>query len=61
LKQLLAGAAIALAAMTGTRLADGQANDTERPIMMMVSYGAGGASDLQSRIVTRPARNEDAL
>ena len=33
----------------------------ERPIMMMVSYGAGGATDFQARIVTMTAGNEDAL
>jgi len=29
--------------------------------MMMVSYGAGGATDFQARIVTMTAGNEDAL
>jgi tripartite-type tricarboxylate transporter receptor subunit TctC len=33
----------------------------ERPVMMMVSYGAGGATDFQARIVTMTAGNEDAL
>ena len=33
----------------------------DRPIMMMVSYGAGGATDFQARIVTMTAGNEDAL
>ncbi len=32
-----------------------------RPVMMMVSYGAGGATDFQARIVTMTAGNEDAL
>jgi len=41
MKKLLAGAAIALTAMTGASFADGHANYPERPIMMMVSYGAG--------------------
>jgi tripartite-type tricarboxylate transporter receptor subunit TctC len=33
----------------------------DRPILMMVSYGAGGATDFQARIVTMTAGNEDAL
>ena len=61
MRKLLAGAAIALTAMTGTSFADGHANYPERPIMMMVSYGAGGATDFQARIVTMTAGNEDAL
>ncbi|WP_299300907.1 tripartite tricarboxylate transporter substrate binding protein [uncultured Litoreibacter sp.] len=61
MKKLLAGAAIALTAMTGASFADGHANYPERPIMMMVSYGAGGATDFQARIVTMTAGNEDAL
>ena len=61
MKKLLAGAAIALTAMAGASFADGHANYPERPIMMMVSYGAGGATDFQARIVTMTAGNEDAL
>ena len=61
MKKLLAGAAFALTALTGTSFADGHANYPERPIMMMVSYGAGGATDFQARIVTMTAGNEDAL
>ena len=61
MKKLLAGAAIALAGMTGIAAADGHANYPERPVMMMVSYGAGGATDFQARIVTMTAGNEDAL
>lgn len=61
MKTVLAGAAIALTALTGTAFADGHANYPERPIMMMVSYGAGGATDFQARIVTMTAGNEDAL
>ena len=33
----------------------------ERPIGVAVSYGAGGATDFQARIVTMTAGNEDAL
>ncbi|WP_282128345.1 tripartite tricarboxylate transporter substrate binding protein [Roseobacter litoralis] len=61
MKKLLAGAAIALMGMTGTALADGHENYPDRPVMMMVSYGAGGATDFQARIVTMTSGNEDAL
>jgi len=61
MKKLLAGAAIALMGLTTAASADGHANYPERPIMMMVSYGAGGATDFQARIVTMTAGNEDAL
>lgn len=33
----------------------------DRPILLMVSYGAGGATDFQARIVTLAAGNEDML
>lgn len=59
MKKLLAGAAVALMALTGSATA--QDSYPERPIMMMVSYGAGGATDFQARIVTMTAGNEDAL
>ena len=49
---------MALAALVGTVQAD---EYPERPIMLMVSYGAGGATDFQARIVTMTAGNEDAL
>jgi tripartite-type tricarboxylate transporter receptor subunit TctC len=61
MKTLLAGAAIALASMAGIAAADGHANYPDRPVMLMVSYGAGGATDFQARIVTMTAGNEDAL
>lgn len=61
MKHLLTGAALALATMTAGAFADGHENYPERPIMMMVSYGAGGATDFQARIVTMTAGNEDAL
>ncbi len=59
MKKLTASAAIALTALAGSALAD--ENYPERPIMLMVSYGAGGATDFQARIVTMTAGNEDAL
>ncbi len=58
MKKLLAGAAFAIAGLA----AAAQAQEyPERPIMLMVSYGAGGATDFQARIVTMTAGNEDAL
>ncbi|WP_227268568.1 Bug family tripartite tricarboxylate transporter substrate binding protein [Roseobacter weihaiensis] len=59
MKKLLAGAAIALMGLTAPVLADDAY--PERPVMMMVSYGAGGATDFQARIVTMTSGNEDAL
>ena len=61
MKKWIAGAALALMAATGPAFADGHADYPDRPIMMMVSYGAGGATDFQARIVTMTAGNEDAL
>ena len=61
MKKLLAGAAIALATLASSAQADGHASYPERPIMLMVSYGAGGATDFQARIVTMTAGNDDAL
>ena len=61
MKKLIAVASMALMAMIGSALADGHGSFPERPIMMMVSYGAGGATDFQARIVTMTAGNEDAL
>ncbi|WP_170409928.1 tripartite tricarboxylate transporter substrate binding protein [Ruegeria atlantica] len=58
MKRLIAGAAMALAGLTGAAMAE---EYPERPLMMMVSYGAGGATDFQARIVTMTAGNEDAL
>ncbi|MFU1478639.1 tripartite tricarboxylate transporter substrate binding protein [Roseovarius sp. C7] len=58
MKKLLAGVALALTTLTGGAAL---AEYPERPIMMMVSYGAGGATDFQARIVTMTAGNEDAL
>jgi len=59
MKKLLTAAAFAVMAMTASSAI---AQDyPERPVMMMVSYGAGGATDFQARIVTMTAGNEDAL
>lgn len=61
MKKLIAAAAMAVMSVTGSASADGHASYPERPILMMVSYGAGGATDFQARIVTMTAGNEDAL
>ena len=58
MKKLIAGAAMALMGLAGAAMAE---DYPDRPIMMMVSYGAGGATDFQARIVTMTAGNEDAL
>lgn len=61
MKNWIAGAALALTALTGAAHAEGHGDYPERPIMLMVSYGAGGATDFQARIVSMTAGNEDAL
>jgi len=51
-----------LAASTVMSAAVAQADDfPERPVSLMVSYGAGGATDFQARIVTMMAGGEDYL
>lgn len=61
MKNLIAAASMALVSMTGSAFAEGHENYPERPIMLMVSYGAGGATDFQARIVTMTSGNEEAL
>ena len=61
MKNWIAGAAMALTALGTSASAEGHGDFPERPIMMMVSYGAGGATDFQARIVTMTAGNDDAL
>ncbi len=58
MRRIIAGAALVLMGLTGAAVAE---EYPERPIMMMVSYGAGGATDFQARIVTMTSGNEDAL
>ncbi len=58
MRKLIAGAAIAVMTLAGGAMAG---EYPERPVMLMVSYGAGGATDFQARIVTMTAGNEDAL
>lgn len=56
----LLGSTLALA--MGAMLAVPAAADyPERPVSLMVSYGAGGATDFQARIVTMMAGGEDYL
>lgn len=61
MRKLIAGLAMSLMGLAGSALADGHDSYPERPMMLMVSYGAGGATDFQARIVTMTAGNEDAL
>lgn len=58
MKQLILAAAMTLTGLAGAAMAD---DYPDRPVMMMVSYGAGGATDFQARIVTMTAGNEEAL
>ena len=60
MKKLLAGLAIGALGIMGA-MGPATAEYPERPVLMMVSYGAGGATDFQARIVTMTAGNEDAL
>jgi tripartite-type tricarboxylate transporter receptor subunit TctC len=61
MKTLIAAAAMAAMTLTGSMVGGAAlAQDyPERPVMLMVSYGAGGATDFQARIVTMTAGNED--
>lgn len=59
-KRLLSIALLTAASVVacGTASAEGY---PDRPVSAMVSYGAGGATDFQARIVTMMAGNEDYL
>ena len=61
MKRLLKTAALSLAAAAFAATASFAADYPERPIGVAVSYGAGGATDFQARIVTMVAGNEDIL
>ncbi|MFK7870473.1 MAG: tripartite tricarboxylate transporter substrate binding protein [Roseobacter sp.] len=61
MKKLITAASVALMTLTGHAMAQDADSFPERPLMLMVSYGAGGATDFQARIVTMTAGNEDAL
>jgi tripartite-type tricarboxylate transporter receptor subunit TctC len=57
--RLLTAAALTVASLTAAPIA--AADYPDRPVSLMVSYGAGGATDFQARIVTMVAGNEDYL
>ncbi|MFT7214547.1 MAG: tripartite-type tricarboxylate transporter receptor subunit TctC [Granulosicoccus sp.] len=59
-KTLLSIALLAATSVLGSSIASAE-GFPERPISAMVSYGAGGATDFQARIVTMMAANEDYL
>ncbi len=61
MKKMIAGLGFALAAAAMTTGANAADTYPDRPISVMVSYGAGGATDFQARIVTMVAGNEDLL
>lgn len=59
MKHLLTGALVGMMTLVGSAaLAD---DYPDRPVSVVVSYGAGGATDFQARIVTMVAGNEDVL
>ena len=59
MKKLLATVSMTLALTVGGMAFAGEYPD--RPIAVMVSYGAGGATDFQARLVTMVAGNKDVL
>ncbi len=61
MKTILKSALLSVAALTLTAGTAPAADYPDRPIGVAVSYGAGGATDFQARIVTMVAGNEDIL
>lgn len=63
MKKLITASLLSLAGLgIGLGLTAASAADyPDRPISVMVSYGAGGATDFQARIVTMVAGNEEYL
>ena len=59
MKTLLVALSLSLAALAPSTLLAGEYPD--RPVSVMVSYGAGGATDFQARIVTMVAGNKEYL
>ncbi len=57
--RLIASAVLAAASLTAAPIVAAEYPD--RPVSLMVSYGAGGATDFQARIVTMVAGNEEYL
>lgn len=61
MKKLFAALAISAIAATASFGAAQAGDYPDRPISVMVSYGAGGATDFQARIVTMMAGDESLL
>jgi len=61
MRYLVTGLTMALASTLMAGTATAADSFPERPVGVMVSYGAGGATDFQARIVTMVAGNEDYL
>lgn len=61
MKNILRSLALATVSTLLTSAAIAADDYPDRPISMMVSYGAGGATDFQARIVTMMAGGEDFL
>jgi tripartite-type tricarboxylate transporter receptor subunit TctC len=61
MKTFITAALMTLMLSSSLVLANEAESYPDRPLMLMVSYGAGGATDFQARIVTMTAANEDAL
>jgi len=61
MRHLVTGLTMALASTLMAGTATAADSFPERPVGVMVSYGAGGATDFQARIVTMVAGNADYL
>ena len=61
MRKLLTGLAVSAAALAMSITSSIADDFPNRPIGVAVSYGAGGATDFQARIVTMVAGNEDIL
>lgn len=61
MKTLLKAALLSVATIAAASTASFAADFPDRPIGLAVSYGAGGATDFQARIVTMVAGNNDLL
>jgi len=57
MKKIIVALAISLIGISGAV----KAEYPERPVLLMIPYGAGGATDFQARIATIPAGNDDML
>jgi tripartite-type tricarboxylate transporter receptor subunit TctC len=62
MKKMLKAMALSVMTVAATFAGAQAAGDyPDRPVSVMVSYGAGGATDFQARIVTMVAGNDDLL